>query len=111
MRLSLGRLPSCDLFNHVDDIACGIRPGQASRGTRLAFNLLGLVEEGENFATEALGRELRLRNHATCACARHLLGVAQLMAVGGVPEWDKDGGASGSGNFRRRDGAGPADDK
>src|SRR3984893_14714854 len=103
-------LSSGNLFNHVDDVACSVRPGQASRGTRLAFDFPGLVEEEENFAAEALGCELWLRNHATCACARNLLGVAQLVAVGGVPEGNENGGASGSGNFRRSDCARPADD-
>src|SRR5579864_6369746 len=103
-------LPSGNLFNHVDDVARRVRPGQASRGTRLAFDFPRLVEDGEDFAAEALGRELRFWNHAASAAARHLLGVAQLVAVGGVPERDEDRGASGSGNFRRGDGPRPADD-
>src|SRR5712672_3296223 len=106
----LGPLLSGNLFNHVDDVACGVWPGQASRGTRLAFDFPGLVEERENFGAEALGREFRFWNHAACAGARHLLGVAQLVAVGGMPERDEDGGASGSGNFRRRDGPSAAND-
>src|SRR6266436_1700041 len=97
-----------NLFNHVDDVAYGIGPSQAPRGTRLAFDFPGLVEEGGNFAGEALGRELRFWNHAACAGALHLLGIAQLVAVGGVPKWDEDGGASGSGNFRRGNGPGAA---
>src|SRR5712672_971849 len=106
----LGPLLSGNLFNHVDDVACGIRPSQASRGTRLAFDFPGLVEERENFGAEALGGEFRFWNHAACAGARHLLGVAQLVAVGGVPDGYEDSGASGSGNFRRGDGPCAAND-
>src|SRR5437868_13629123 len=92
MRLSskLYLLRSGNLFNHVDDVACRVWPGQASRGARLAFDFPGQVEEGENFAAQALWGELRFRNHAACAGARHLLGVAQLVAVGGMPERDED---------------------
>src|ERR1700687_276315 len=103
-------LPSGNLFNHVDDVVCGVGPGQASRGARLAFDFPGLVEEGENFAAKALRRELRFWNHAAGARARHLLGVAQLVAVGGVPEGNENRGAPGSGNFRRGDSSRPADD-
>src|SRR3954469_7226387 len=102
-------LSSGNLFNNVYDVARGVWPSHAARGTRLAFHLPRLVEEGENFAGQAFRREFRLGNHAACAGARHLLGVAQLMAVCGVPERDEDGGTTRRGNFRRGDGAGPAD--
>ncbi len=74
-----------------------MRPGQAARSARLFFDLPGLGEEREDFAGQPFSGEFRLWNHAPRARAGHFPRVAQLVAIGGVPEGNEDGGAARGG--------------
>ena len=81
---------------------------------RAIFHFLdspGLVQERKNFVRQALGRQLVLRQQAGRAGVLHGCGIARLVGVGGGPEGDEDGGASGGGYFRDGDRARPADDQ
>ena len=99
------------LFDQVHDILHGVRLRETARVGRHRLQFGGLVEQTKNFLRKTFRGELGLRDQPRRAGALHFLGVAQLVAVGGGAEGDEDGGASGGGDFRGRDGARAADDQ
>ena len=85
------------LFEQVHDI---LHRARARERPRTLFHLAdspGLVQEGENFVRQPLGRQFVLRQQASGACVLHRCGIARLVRVGGGAEGDEDGGASGGG--------------
>src|SRR5882724_387739 len=101
----------CRLFNQVHDVARRVWFSQAARVAGELFDLLGLVQERKNFGSEAPGGQLWFDDQPRRLRFDHFLRVAKLMAVRRAPEGDKDGGASGGSDFRRSDGACPANNR
>ena len=85
--------------------------GRASFRAACSISLILGAGPGEKkFRCEALRRQFILREHPRRAGGFHGARVVQLVSVSGSGERDKDGGASGGGDFRDGDGARAADD-
>src|ERR1700685_4246321 len=94
-----------DPFDQIDDVSGGVGAGhlpgtrgQLAEGARIAG-------ERQNFARQTLAGALVFGEQARSPGLYHFLGIAQLMAVGGGPERNEEGGATGGGDLRNGDGA------
>jgi len=71
-----------------------MRPGQAARSASLFFDLPGWASREKISLVSRSAVSSGSGNHAPRARAGHFPRVAQLVAIGGVPEGNEDGGAA-----------------
>jgi hypothetical protein len=76
-----------------------MRAGELPGAPAQFHKLPRLSNQTRHFARQALAGELQLRDEARGTGAGHLLGVAQLVIVGGSAKWNEQSGAASRSDF------------